>query len=215
MNTRTYHVRVPVSYRADRAYPLVFRWHGRGGTGLSEGLAIESAAGDDAIIVAPDGRDGSWGLKSGPEDLALFDAIYEALTRTYCIDLGRVFSYGFSAGGTITLALSALRAERLRGVAAIASFDVPIPSQAPIAAWLLHDRDDEAVSLKHGETARDRMRKRNRCSSGMSPTGDGCIRYLHCAEGFPVVWCETQGLGHNIAGETAPAQVWRFFSELR
>ena len=212
---RSYHVRVPSSYRSERAYPLVFRWHGRGGTGLSEGLAIESAAGDDAIIAAPDGRDRSWRFQSGPEDLALFDAMYEALTRTYCIDLGRVFSYGFSAGGGVTLALSALRAEQLRGVAVIAAFDVPLPSDAPIAAWFLHDRDDDAVALKHGEAARDRMRKRNRCSSGMASTGDGCIRYLHCAEGFPVVWCETRGLGHNIAGDTAPAQVWRFFSELR
>jgi polyhydroxybutyrate depolymerase len=214
-NTRTYHVHVPASYRAERAYPLVFRWHGWGGTGLSEGLDIEAAAGDDAIIAAPDGRNKGWSFQSGPEDLALFDAMYEALTRAYCIDLGRVFSYGFSAGGSVTLALGALRAERLRGVAVIAAFDVPLPAGAPIAAWLLYDRDDEAVPFRHGEAIRDRMRKRNHCSSGMASTGDGCIRYLHCAEGFPVVWCETQGLGHNIAGETAPAQVWRFFSQLR
>jgi polyhydroxybutyrate depolymerase len=215
LKARTYHVRVPSSYRPERAYPLVFRWHGWGGTGLSEGLAIESAAGDEAIIAAADGRDRGWTFQSGPEDLALFDAMYEALTRSYCIDLGRVFAYGFSAGGSVTLALSALRAERLRGVAVIAAFDVPLPSDTPIAAWLLHDRNDGAVAIEHGEAARDRMRKRNRCSRGMSSIGGGCIRYLHCADGYPVVWCETQGLGHNIAGDTAPAQVWRFFSELR
>ena len=57
------------------------------------------------------------------------------------------------------------------------------------------------VPLRHGEATRERMRKRNHCASETASTGDGCIRYLHCAEGFPVVWCETQGLGHNIAGE--------------
>lgn len=214
-STRTYQVRVPSTYRADRAYPLVFRWHGWGGTGLSEGLAIESAAKDDAIVVAPDGRDRGWTFLSGPEDLALYDAMYETLTRTHCIDLSRVFAYGFSAGGSVTLALSALRAQQLRGVAVIAAFDVPIPGDAPVAAWLLHDRDDDAVSFHHGEAARDRLLDRNHCSRSASPIGDGCRRYLHCAEGFPVVWCETHGLGHNIAGDSAPAQVWRFFSELR
>jgi polyhydroxybutyrate depolymerase len=211
---RTYHVRVPSTYDAGRAYPLVFRWHGWGGTGLSEGLDIEVAAKEEAIIVAPDGRDRGWRFSSGTEDLALFDAMYESLTGSYCVDLGRVFSYGFSAGGSVTYALACLRAEQLRGVAVIAAFNVPIPCNAPIAAWLQHDRDDDAVALSHGEAARDRLLARNQCSERTAAAGN-CKRYLGCMDGFPVVWCETRGLGHNIAGDTAPAQVWRFFSELR
>ncbi|HEY6881519.1 MAG TPA: hypothetical protein VI299_26015, partial [Polyangiales bacterium] len=50
---RSYHVRLPNDYDATRAYPLIFRFHGYGGDGLSGGLGIEGPAGDDAIIVAP------------------------------------------------------------------------------------------------------------------------------------------------------------------
>ncbi len=56
---------------------------------------------------------------------------------------------------------------------------------------------------------------RNHCSMRTSATTDGCLRYEGCDEGFPVVWCETMGLGHEIAGDEAPEQVWRFFSGLR
>jgi polyhydroxybutyrate depolymerase len=211
---RRYHVRVPATYDGARAYPLVFRWHGTGGTGLSHGLDIESAAHDEAIVAAPDGRDGSFTWASGPEDLSLFDAAYAAITDAYCVDLGRVFAYGFSAGGGVTNALGCIRADKLRGVAVIAGFDVALPCDSPVAAWFLYDHDDDRVSIKQGEAARDRVLARNGCSDRTEPLGDGCLRYQGCLTGFPVVWCATRGHGHDIAGDTAPARVWSFFSQL-
>jgi hypothetical protein len=41
-----------------------------------------------------------------------------------------------------------------------------------------------------------------------------CVRYTACSSGEPVVWCETHGLGHNIAGDRAPDLAWRFFNGL-
>jgi poly(3-hydroxybutyrate) depolymerase len=213
---RTYYLWLPASYDAQRAYPLVFRWHGSGGDGAAEGLGIEAVAGERAIIVAPDGLDRNWEPSSQPLDLQLFDALYAQLTQRYCVDQARVFSYGFSAGGGLTNLLSCARADKLRASAAIASYSAdPLRvCGGPVAAWFLHDRDDDAVPVMAGHIARDLVLSRNGCSSSSLPLSSECVSYSGCRYGYPVIWCETHGKGHNIAGESAPAQVWRFFSSL-
>lgn len=213
---RTYYVRVSDSYQASRAYALVFRWHGTGGDGLSGGLGIEYPAGDDAIIVGADGLDARWGASTETDDLALFDAMYEQLTQEYCIDLERVFSYGFSAGGGMTNMLSCKRGDKLRGSAAIAGYVWGDQSACttPVAAWFLHDVNDDAVPIEQGRQGRDLALKRNSCGSTTTSLAGGCRSYDGCKPGFPVIWCETQGLGHNIAGDSAPAKVWTFFDGL-
>jgi polyhydroxybutyrate depolymerase len=213
---RTYHVRVPDSYQASRAYPLVFRWHGTTGDGLSGGLGIEGPAGNDAIIVGADGLNQAWGAATEADDLQLFDAMYQQLTQEYCIDLKRVFSYGFSAGGGMTNMLSCKRGDKLRGSAAVAGYVWGDQSACgpAVAAWFLHDRNDDAVLIMQGRDARDLALERNDCGSTTMPAANSCVSYGGCKPGYPVVWCETQGLGHNIAGDTAPAQVWAFFSAL-
>lgn len=217
---RTYHVRIPSGYRASRAYPVVFRFHGWGGDGLSGGLGIEGSAGEDALIVAADGLevDGpnrGWDEQSEPNDLMLFDAMYAAVTAAYCVDLARVFAYGFSMGGGMTNLLGCKRADKLRATAAIAGYNRIDGSCAqPMAAWFQHDRDDDAVPVSEGRGARDRDLTRNGCTSEAASEEDDCVRYAGCRTGFPVVYCETGGLGHNIAGDSAPGRVWSFFQSL-
>ncbi|MET0285673.1 MAG: hypothetical protein ABW352_14435 [Polyangiales bacterium] len=211
---RTYNVRLPGSYDASRAYALIFRFHGYGGDGLSGGLGIEGPAGNDAIIVAPDGLNQGWSNGSEAGDLALFDAMYEAVTTRYCVDRARVFSYGFSMGGGFTNLLGCRRADKLRGTAAVAGFDRGTGTCArPVAAWFQHDRNDDAVPIAQGTGARDRVIQRAHCSTSTTPAGS-CVSYQGCDPGYPVVWCETTGRGHNIAGDTAPQAVWDFFRAL-
>lgn len=211
---RTYHVFVPEDYDPERAYPVVFRFHGSGGDGLSGGLGIEDAASSEALIVAPDGRNSTWSWWSGT-DLALFDALVTEVGENYCVDQGRLFAYGFSAGAGFTEYLSCKRGDVLRGIGAIASYDTGTGEcQGPVAAWLLHDASDEPAPIAGGEGARDRHLEQNGCSMETEPAGSDCVRYLDCDEGYPVVWCETSDKGHDIRGDYAPGEVWKFFSSL-
>jgi polyhydroxybutyrate depolymerase len=210
---RSYHVRLPDGYDPARAYPVVFRWHGAGGDGLAGGLGIESSAGREAIVVAADGLHRSWSVRSEANDLALFDAMLSTLSQSYCVDGTRVFAYGFSAGGGLTTFLGCRRASQLRAIAAIATFDRGMGRcDRSVAAWFLHDKDDEAAPIDHGRSARDRMLERNHCKGSFVTLDQDCVRYEGCSQ--PVVWCETRGRGHHIAGDTAPAQVWGFFRAL-
>jgi hypothetical protein len=88
------------------------------------------------------------------------------------------------------------------------------PAPGPVAQWFLHDRDDDTVSIEMGRAARDVALDRNGCERTTGSAAKGCVTYDGCTVGYPVVWCETQGLGHNIAGDTAPGQVWSFFKAL-
>jgi polyhydroxybutyrate depolymerase len=205
---RSYHVYVPASYAAQRAYPLVFRWHGSTGDGLSGGLGIEQSAGNAAIIVAPDGLARTWSAKTRAGDLALFDALLTQLSEQYCVDRGRVFSYGFSAGGAFSNELACARGELLRGSAAIASAPATGACAGTTAAWFLHDADDDVVGLALGEAAREQALERNGCGASSRDAGNGC------RAGEPVVWCQTSGFGHDIRGDFAPPLVWQFFGSL-
>lgn len=214
---RKYHLLVPAGYDARRAYPLTFRFHGSGGDGLSGGLAIEQQTDDGAIVVSPDGLERGWSSAHHEADLALFDALLARLAATHCIDLARVYAYGFSMGAQLSELLACKRGHALRAIAAIAGWsDEPAEARCTgtVAAWLAHDRDDEAVPLAKGQHARDRLLRQNECSQASEEAGAGCVRYLGCAAGEPVVWCETRGLGHDIRGAEAPAKVWHFFSSL-
>jgi polyhydroxybutyrate depolymerase len=208
---RTYALRVPEGYQPGRAYPLVFRFHGSGGNGESGGLDIERATDDGALIVAPDGLNQNWTNETA--DLALFDALLAELGAQYCVDLERVYAYGFSAGAGFSELLACKRGNQLRAIGAVAGWDRTrgASCQRPVAAWLAHDLDDEAVTIEMGRAGRDQLLQLNGCSNQTMPSGD-CVRYQGCAA--PVVWCETTGLGHNIRGDYAPEQVWAFFSSL-
>jgi predicted peptidase len=228
---RIYHLRVPGTYDPNRAYPLIFRWHGLGGNGQSGGLDIESSSGNDAIVVGADGLNNNWNanldsdelllnssyadllFNTDPADLLFFDLMLESISKQYCIDRDRIFSYGFSAGGYFTNLLSCERGNVLRGSAAIAGGLRGGNCKGKVAAWFLHDLDDHVVPIANGKAARDRALVVNGCSTNTIDDGNGCVRYLGCNTA-PVVWCESNGFGHNIRAEFAPKRVWKFFLNL-
>ena len=229
---RIYRLRVPSTYDLNRAYPIVFRWHGAGGTGQSGGLGIEFSAGNDAIVVAADGLNKGWSghsdstdllldanyadylFSSNPVDLIFFDRMLDTIAKRYCIDRERIFSYGFSAGGSFTNLLACERGDVLRASAAIAGWLRGSNCRGKVANWFLHDIDDKVVSIEKGKTARDRVLAINGCSASTVKDNSVCVRYEGC-QVAPVIWCETKGFGHNIRSEFAPARVWNFFLNFR
>jgi polyhydroxybutyrate depolymerase len=211
---RTYQLRIPRSYDSNRAYPLIFRWHGAGGNGSTGGLGIEFSAKEDAIIVSADGLNNFWHPYANSIDLLFFDTMLETISNQYCIDSHRIFSYGFSIGGSFSNLLACQRSDVLRASAAVASGLFSNACKGKVATWLLHDINDEAVPIAKGKAVLKRAIDANGCSTHTVDEGNGCVRYQGC-DATPVVWCESKGFGHNIRGDFAPAQVWKFFQYFR
>ena len=100
---RTALVVVPPGYDPQRAYPVVFVFHGDGGTGSSirGALNLESAAAGRAIFAYPDGAGQTWNaaVRGTNLDMDLVFAVRASLRAQYCVDLARTFATGHSRGG--------------------------------------------------------------------------------------------------------------------
>jgi poly(3-hydroxybutyrate) depolymerase len=212
---REYFLWVPASYDAQRAYPIVFRWHGSGGNGTSGGLPIETAAAGDAIIASPSGVRGRWDLAPDGADVELFDTLLKQLGTEYCLDPTRVFSYGFSMGGMMSNLLGCVRSGTLRAVAPVEGAAARAECSGRVAAWIVHTAEDTAVKIERGRAALESYLQRNGCDAAATAATEPapCVRYDGCAVGFPVVWCQTTG-PHNPQGSFSAPGAWQFFKSL-
>ncbi len=100
--TRTGLFVVPASYDDQKAYPIVFVFHGDGGTGASirSGLNLETAAAGKAIFAYLDGAGKTWDatLNATNHDMNFVMALRAQLRTSYCIDVHRTFATGHSRG---------------------------------------------------------------------------------------------------------------------
>jgi polyhydroxybutyrate depolymerase len=165
----------PPAYRSDRAYPLVFAFHGRTTSNDRArdyfGLEVPRFP---AILVYPAAlRDASGGFTwSDPgdppgaaRDFALFDALLDRLSAAYCVDKAAVFVIGHSLGASFANSLACARADRIRGLASVAGGIVGQRCVGTVAALLLHNPEDRAVPLTEGLRARTML-------LGGKPTGE-------------------------------------------
>jgi polyhydroxybutyrate depolymerase len=213
--TREYFLWVPRTYSPSQPYPIVFRWHGSTGNGLSGGMEIEDSSGEHAIIVSPSGIDGDWDFATNGVDVELFDRLLAQLETTYCIDIGRVFSYGFSDGGAFSNLLGCVRFDMVRGIAAVESFPVVMNCPGRVAAWMTHSPDDNVEPIALGMQVRSLVLAADDCGDTAMPVAPSpCVRYQGCRAGYPVDWCQTSG-PHNPQGAFAAPGAWAFFDSLR
>jgi poly(3-hydroxybutyrate) depolymerase len=211
---REYFLWVPRTYDPQRAYPIVFRWHGAGGNGTSGGLEIEGQSKEDAIIASPSGINGRWTASADSPDVELFDTLLKQLGNDLCLDTSRVFSYGFSNGAYFTNFLGCIRTSVLRAVAPVEGGPSGSGCTGKVAAWITHGTPDTTVRIAQGIATRDHYLQVDGCGAMTVPDPPApCIRYQGCASGYPVVWCQTDS-PHNPQGPFTAPGAWGFFRSL-
>ena len=224
---RTYLLTIPAGYDAYRAYPLVFVFHGGGGTGKNERqyFGLEEIAAGNAIFAYPDGKGGDWDLDTKTEDnedVAFFDALVAEIGKNACIAKSKVFATGSSMGAYFSNQLGCRRGGVLRAIAPHAGGgpfddDDAYDDQGhlrcagkPVAAMIFHGEDDDTVSLADGKLTRDHWVWANGCRDNAQPSNPSpCVTYDGCKN--QVTWCQIPGLGHSVwsAGRQA---TWTFFA---
>ncbi len=214
---REYYLFLPKTYDPNRAYPLVFRWHGSTGNGISGGLEIESASKENAIIASGSGRNGEWTYSATGPDVAFFDTMLSNLSDELCVDRRRIFSFGFSAGAYMSHLLACIRGNVVRAIAPVAGALLGNNTcVGRVAAWMVHSIEDKAVPISTGMAARDRIAKANACAATTMPVAPStCVAYDGCAPDLPVVWCQITG-PHGLTGlGFIHAGAWKFFEALK
>ena len=144
--------------------PLVFVFHGRGGSmsGISKKMDIHNLW-HEAIVVYPQGmwceggyRDGlGWVINDTEDegrDIRFFDVLLDHLLKNYNVDSGNVFATGHLNGGGFTYALWALRGDKFKAFAPSASSSRRLGENAkkrmPKSVFIMGGELDEIVKIE-------------------------------------------------------------------
>jgi polyhydroxybutyrate depolymerase len=209
---------LPTGYDPTKAYPVIFNFHGCGGN--DNIVPMPKVAGDKAILVRGAGiNDGCW--DQGPDgiDVKFFDQMLAEVAAKRCADTSRVFATGYSSGSWLVNSLECVRGDKLRATGTVAGgvqFGDDTPCVGKVARIFVHDHDDPENPIAWGNDGeRARMVEQNHCMAATTPEDPApCVRHDGCDPGYPVIWCETMGKGHNRQDDLAPGAFWKLFSSL-
>lgn len=226
---RSWAVRFPDNYNPQRAYPIIFEFHGCGSK--TNNVPMENVAGSDAIHVRGASIGSCWhDLATGEVnddtesvDLPFFDAMLGAMKENACIDENRIFGVGYSSGAWLITIMACKRADTFRAVGTVAGADwvhmnglgPPSCSEGNVAQMYISDTDDTGSNRwENHVSAQDRLVEANGCTPESETPIDPspCVRFQDCGD-FPVQRCRTSGSGHGRQDGYAPGAFWSFFSE--
>ena len=177
---RTFLVYVPKSYSSGKAAPLIFVFHGGGGSGdnMRDKMTLKQfdriADKEGQIIVYPDGistkgdvtserhwNDNRW--QPGTEfehmddvdDVGFVKAMIEALDEKLNIDKNRVYAAGISNGAMFSMRLACELSDTLAAVACVAGCSVPQRTHScvpsqPVSVLMIQSIDDQYVPWEGG-----------------------------------------------------------------
>ena len=234
---RTYGLFVPTGYARSTALPLIFVFHGDGGSGaeIRKDFALEAAAKNGALIVYPDGTNDNEGHSFDQSDdppknhdVDFFDGMLATLSAAYSVDISRVYITGMSGGAYFANQLARWRQSVVWGNAPQSGGgpygngdsdfnDGNLTVPGPVPSLIIHGSADDVVALSEGEKSLTYWGGANGCSKVTSTSGTAygtspCLLEPSCAS--PVVWCEIPGMAHTIWAD-APTAIWSFFSSLK
>ena len=238
--SRSYVVYVPSSVKSGTAVPLIFDFHGHGGSASQE----ESSSGwkkkaDQVgfIMVYPDGVDSSWNvgnccglaMSDNVDDVGFTKAMIEAVSKAACIDAKRIYATGMSNGAGFVHRLGCEAADVIAAIAA-ASADLvtdPCKPVRPISELSIRGLSDTTVAYAGGNTGStgwydpgakkslDLWKDIDQCTGSETTTHQYCESYTSCAAGVEITLCSLPNTGHdtynNAVGMSVPDVAWEMF----
>lgn len=214
--------------RAEKeAAPLVFVFHGHGGTmkNASTKMAIHDHW-PEAICVYPqglntpgkltdpEGKKTGWQHSAGDQDnrdLKFFDEMLKALRKGYKVDDKRIFVTGHSNGGRFTQLLWTERGDVFAAVAPSGTTAGPLAkSLKPKPCLHIAGEKDELVKFEWQKATMDAIKKLNGCEAEGKPWQKDGLLY-ESKGGTPLVTWIYPG-GHAPPAET-PKVIATFFKE--
>jgi len=203
---------VHVGSALEQPPPVVFVWHGFGGSAEHALRSLDPArTWAHGIVVAPQGEPRTfeqfgararpgWQVTKGElgdRDLAFFDALVEELAAKSCLDRRRTYSTGFSNGGFFTNVLACHRGDRLAAVAPTGGGGpfAPRCEGAALPVLVTHGRNDEVVDYAMAKGTFAAWAEHNGCAADARPPTDGCADAPGCPKHAPVRMCSLD-IGH-------------------
>lgn len=253
--SRTYHIKAPDNYDNTRPYRVIFMFHWNYGSINAivrppdadrntddPYYGLQEMAGDSSIFVVPQGlrspTGGDGWENPNNRDVNFTDDMLTAVSNDLCIDTSRVFTTGFSYGGSMSYKLACARSDKFRAAVVYNPGALSGQTQAecanPIAFFQSHGLDDQILSYNaQGLPILNTFVRVNGCTAMTPPTPardeHQCVSYEGCMPGYPVRFCNF-GAGQNnphgtVAGHYPsakdpgqskswiPVEAWEFISQ--
>ena len=212
--------------------PLVFSLHGYKSPAedhMNYTFMKEVADTAGFIVVYPKAIDDAWnsGFRlptPNVDDVGFISALIDTLQADYAIDLDRIYVFGFSQGGQMTMRLACELNDRFAKAASVSSFlgsttTASCNSAFPIPMLFMHGTADPVVSYQTVEETMDHWLAINGCVlpadsirlPDIDPLDAGYIDvfiYQNCTENSSVVLYKMYGGGHTWPGWS---EEWEFF----
>lgn len=206
--------------------PLVFGWHGHGGSMMNAARSYHiHTLWPEAIVVYPqglntpgrltdpEGKKAGWQSNAGAmedRDLKFFDALLKEVQGSYKVDASRIYSTGHSNGGGFTYLLWATRGDVFAAVApsaAVAAGERNLLTPKPV----LHiaGENDPLVKYSWQKLQMDLIRRVNQCGEGQPWELDSNCTYHPSKVDCPVVTAIHPG--DHAYPKQAPEVIVKFF----
>ncbi len=213
------------SKKTDAAPPLVFAWHGHGGSmrNAAKSFRIHEEW-PEAVVVYPqglntpgktdpEGKTPGWQKAPGDQDdrdLKFFDAMLATMKEKHKVDEKRIYSTGHSNGGGFTYLLWATRSALFAAIAPSAAGARQAKEATPVPTLHVAGEKDEVVPFENQKKTIAALKDFNGCEADGKEWAKGCTVYAS-SKGAPVVTF-IHGGTHKYPAE-APALIVKFFKE--
>lgn len=235
--SRKYRLYVPNNVKENTA--LVFCLHGTGGSSDNKQPSFDTIANSEGIIVVYGHGNNIYFPVFGAtlpgwnstgemsEDIDYIKAIIEDVASNYSIDRKRIYCCGFSNGGMMTYTVANLLGDVFAAFASISGypineFHLHHTGARPVPFLHIHGKSDDFVKYSLVPKIIDNMVARN----GAIPvptveTKSGKYKksvYAACEGGFPIVFYEVDGMGHepatsNTEDGNSSKTMWNFMKQ--
>jgi len=181
--------------------------------------------------------DGAASLSGDSVEYGYFDRLHKQIEEDYCVDATRQFYAGYSSGGWMAHQLGCQFPDVLRAQANVTGGLPPAIRDGvkacvdrPIAAFLIHDFNDQSNIYQGSVAAVNRLLALNGCTGGTTmdtaPSAPytitgvpntatfSCVQYTGCPAPYPIVFCTSQDQQHNAQTTAAVPGFWQFFEGL-
>jgi polyhydroxybutyrate depolymerase len=207
--------------------PLVFDFHGHGGTARHAARVHHIHENwPEAVVVYmqglntpgkltdPEGKKTGWQHGPGDQndrDLKFFDAVLASVKKDYPIDEQRIYATGHSNGGAFTYLLWAKRGDTFAAFAPVAAAaGLYFREAKPKPLFHAASEKDPLVTFAMQKRTLDHVQKLNGCDDKGEEWAKGCERFPS-KKGTPVV-IYLHEEGHKYP-EVTPGLIVRFFQE--
>ncbi len=207
--------------------PLVFDFHGHGGTAKHSAKTHHfHETWPEAIVVYmqglntpgkltdPEGKRTGWQSGDGDQkdrDLKFFDEVLASMKKDFAVDESRIYATGHSNGGAFTYLLWAKRGDNFAAFAPVAAAAGAYFTDAK-AKPVFHaaSEKDPLVRFAIQKRTLDQVKKLNGCDEKGAEWAKDCLQYSS-KSGTPVV-VFLHDEGHKYP-EATPALIVKFFRE--